>query len=292
MLPPELIKQIKNIQLKAGYLATDALAGEYMSAFKGTGIEFEKVREYIPGDDVRTIDWNVTARMNAPFVKVYHEERELTLMLAVDVSPSQQFGSVGKFKIEAAAELAAVLAFLATKNNDKVGLIVFSDQVEVFIPPKKGRSHIWQIIRTLLTHKPIGRATNLDVACSYLLQVLKRQSMCFIISDFQEVGNPVSLKVLAKRHDLTCVQTFDPREHVSVSCGYLTVVDSETGEDFTIDTSDPYFAKHFASNSISEDMRLMQNFKRYGLEGFSVSTAEQVTGPLVRYMRQRERRLR
>ena len=184
MLSPEIIKQIRHIQFKAGHLVTDALAGEYSSAFKGLGMEFDKVREYTEGDDVRTIDWNVTARMNQPFVKVYREEREMTLMLMVDVSASLNFGTTRKFKNEIAAELAAILAFLATKNNDKVGLIVFSDHVEQFMPPQKGRAHIWRIIRAVLTHKSHGRTTDIKCAFDFLAKVSPRKSMCFLLSDF------------------------------------------------------------------------------------------------------------
>ena len=179
MLNPEIIKQIKYIQLKAGRLVTDALAGEYSSAFKGLGMEFDKVREYHAGDDTRSIDWNVTARMNDPYVKVYREERELTIMLLVDVSASLGFGTSGRFKNEIAAELAAVLAFLATKNNDKVGLVLFSDHVEQYISPQKGRSHIWRIIRSVLTHKSQGTKTRIDTALSHFLRVCKRKTTAF-----------------------------------------------------------------------------------------------------------------
>ena len=290
MLSPELIKQIRQIELKAGYLATDALAGEYTSAFKGTGIEFEKVREYIPGDEVRTIDWNVTARMNAPFVKVYQEERELTLMLAVDVSASQYFGTDGRFKNEVAAELGAVLAFLATKNNDKVGLVVFSDHVETYVPPKKGRGHVWQIIRTLLSHRSTGHGTDLDGVCQFLSRSLKRKSMCFLISDFQDVGTPKSLQVLARKHDLTCVQTFDQAEREMERCGLLNVVDAETGEELFIDTSDAAVRQQFLAESAGADQQLIRTWQRLGIDGFSLPSTGSLVDPLMRYLRKRERR--
>lgn len=292
MLSKEVIAQIRHIQLKAGYLVTDALAGEYSSAFKGLGIELEKVREYIEGDDVRSIDWNVTARMNAPFVKVYKEERELTLMLMIDVSPSLRFGTTGRFKNEIAAELAAVLAFLATKNNDKVGLIVFSDHVEHYIPPQKGRAHIWRIIRTILTHKSKGVKTNLKSACDFLAQICKRKTMCFLLSDFYCDTFEKTMKQIVNRHDLVCVGINDDREQKMVACGLVSFVDLETGKEIVIDTYDKKVRHLFSKEQGSKKAILMRQFRKSKIDYFEVSTKDSVVTPLIRYIRKRERHKR
>ena len=291
MLPQDIIKQIRHIQLKAGRLVTDALAGEYSSVFKGIGMEFEKVREYVESDDIRAIDWNVTARMNAPFVKIFREERELTLMLLVDVSPSLVFGTTGKFKNEVAAELAAVLAFLAIKNNDKVGLILFSDHVEQVIPPKKGRSHIWRIIRSVLTHKSQGKKTDINVALDYLANMRSRKSMCFLLSDFHTTGFETSLRQVSKRHELVCVGISDLRESMIASCGVVEFVDAETGELCVLDTSHAQVKKIFKENRKLSVEKLIKLLRSYKMDYFEVSTHESVISPLVRYMRQRERKL-
>lgn len=291
MLSQDIIKQIRHIQLKAGRLVTDALAGEYSSVFKGMGMEFEKVREYVEGDDIRAIDWNVTARMNAPFVKVFREERELTLMLLVDVSPSLVFGTTGKFKNEIAAELTAILAFLAIKNNDKVGLILFSDHVEQFIPPKKGRSHIWRIIRSVLTHKSNGKKTDINVAFDYLANICHRKSMCFLLSDFHTTGFEKSLRQVSKRHELICVGVSDLRESIIASCGVVDFVDAETGERFVLDTNSSRVKKLFEENRTLSIKKLTKLLRSYKIDYFEVSTNESVISPLIRYMRQRERQL-
>lgn len=292
MLSSKLIKQIRNIELKAGRLVTDALAGEYVSVFRGVGMEFDKVREYEAGDDVRTIDWNVTARVNAPYVKIFKEERELTLMLLVDVSPSQVFGSTGKFKNETTTELAAILAFLATKNNDKVGLILFSDHVEQFIPPKKGRAHVWRIIRQILTHEAKGRRTDLKGALDYFNRVCKRKSMCFLLSDFCAENYEKSLELAAHRHDLICVDVKDKRESELPSSGLINFQDSETGETFVVDTSDLGFRKMFADTVRNEEKKRLDFFRRHKVDFFAVNTEDSVVQPLIRYMHSRERRLK
>ncbi|MEE3253668.1 MAG: DUF58 domain-containing protein, partial [Nitrospinota bacterium] len=204
-LSQELLKQIKKIQLKTNHMVNDILTGEYVSAFKGRGMEFSEVREYQPGDDVRLIDWNVTARMNQPFIKEFIEERELTLMLLVDVSPSGSFGSDQKFKNEIAAEVASIIAFAAIKNNDKIGLIIFSDKIEHHIPPKKGKAHIWNIIRTILSFKAEGKGTNLALPLEYLLKIQKKKATTFLISDFQDTNYEQQLKLANQKFDLIAI---------------------------------------------------------------------------------------
>lgn len=294
MLSKEIIAQIRRIQLKAGHLVTDALAGEYSSAFKGLGIELEKVRDYIvEGDDVRAIDWNVTARMNAPFVKVYKEERELTVMLMVDVSASLRFGTSGRFKSETAAELAAILAFLATKNNDKVGLILFSDHVEQYIPPQKGRAHIWRLIRSILTHNSTSRtATNIKSATDFMGRMAKRKTMCFLLSDFYCDHFEKALPQLASRHDLVCVGIHDEKEKSFESCGVLSLRDAETGEEMILDTTSSAFRSQFKKEREDEGEALLKKLRKHKVDYFEVSTSESPIQPLVRYIRKRERILR
>ncbi|MFK7827533.1 MAG: DUF58 domain-containing protein [Oligoflexales bacterium] len=291
MLSPKVLNQIKQIQLKAGFLTTDSMVGEYSSAFKGLGQEFDKVREYFLGDDIRAIDWNVTARMNEPFVKVYREEREMTLMLMVDVSSSQRFGTTGHLKQEIAAELTAMLAFLAIKNNDKVGLIVFSDHVEQFIPPKKGRAHVWRIIRSVLTHQSKGHQTDLAGSLAYLLQVWKKKSMCFLISDFEASDYQKNLKLVSRKHDLTCVLATDQRENSLPPCGIIQFQDAESGEIISIDSSDPKVRESFAQRSKSEWQQLESFFKKNRIDYFVVDTKQSLVKPLVAYFRKREKRL-
>lgn len=297
MLSTELIKKIKHIQLKAGYQATEVLAGEYSSVFRGVGIEFDEVREYLPGDDVRSIDWNVTARMTHPYVKIYREERELTIMIMVDVSPSQIFGTAGRSKREAAAELAAILAFLAIKNNDKVGLIIFSDVVEEYIPPKKGRAHIWRIIKEVLTHEPNHKVscgkTDMTCALDYMLKVVKRKATCFLITDFFAEDYETSLKIAANRHDLICVRVEDRREKDVVPVGLVELEDSESGERIIVDMSDPRVIEMFSKSrrlALQEDQDL---FKRSGIGYFTIGTGEDgVVAPLMSFLRERDKRMK
>jgi uncharacterized protein (DUF58 family) len=292
MLSPEVLKQIKMLELRAGHLVTDALAGNYLSAFKGRGMEFDEVREYAPGDDVRTIDWNVTARMRAPFVKVLREERELTLMLMVDVSPSQSFGTVSRAKREVAAELAAVLAFLATRNNDKVGLICFSDHVEQFIPPKKGRGHVWSIIRSVLTHEGRGRRTDVAGTLDFLGRVTSRRAMSFLISDFWATGYEQAMRLAARRHDLVAVRVRDPRELTMPKAGLVSLQDLESGELLTLDMGKRKVREQYAALMEEEERRLTGFFRRCGIGEMTVRTGEPVVAPLVRYLRERERKKR
>lgn len=292
MLSPEILKEIRGLELKAGHLVNDALAGDYVSAFKGRGMEFDEVREYVPGDDVRAIDWNVTARMRDPFVKVFREEREQTIMLMVDVSPSQAFGSGNRMKREQAAELAAVLAFLAIRSNDKVGLVVFSDHVEQYFPPKKGRAHVFRIIREVLTHRPAGRRTDIAGALDFVVNVQSRRSTCFVISDFWATDFETSLKLASRRHDLVAVRTLDPREAQLAPAGLVSFVDSETGAEAVIDTSDKRVRAAYEKEVLQRDERLSSLLRRTGISGFRLETGSSVTAPLITFLRERERRRR
>ncbi len=247
-LSPELFQKIKSIQIRTQRLVSDAFAGEYESAFRGRGMEFEEVREYQPGDDIRHIDWNVTARMGLPFVKMHREERELTVMLLVDVSSSGAFGSGTKLKNEVAAEIAALIAYTAIKSNDRVGLIIFSDRIEHFIPPKKGRSHVWRVIRDILTFRTPRRRTDLRQALEYMEKVLSRRVVVFVVSDFLDEDYEEALRLSARRHDLTAVVVRDQREDELPRIGLLELEDAETGETILVDTSD---------RNVSEGLRLL-----------------------------------
>lgn len=292
-LSPELLKKIRGIELKAGRLVTDALAGGYLSVFRGRGMEFDEVREYVPGDDVRAIDWNVTARTQTPHIKILREERELTVMLMVDASASQRFGSGARDKREIAAEVAAVLAFLAIRNNDKVGLIVFSDKVERFLPPKKGRSHVWNLIRTVLTSQGQADTTDIGGAMDFVAKVLPRRAMCFLVSDFWTAGYEQSMRILARRHELVCVQTQDPRECELPPVGLIAVADAETGESVWVDAGSAAVRKAFAAAAAQRTVALESTWRRSGADYFRLSTSEEsVATPLVKFFRRREHRLR
>lgn len=288
-LSPELFAQIKAIQIRTQRLVTDILAGEYESAFKGRGMEFEKVREYQPGDDVRHIDWNVTARMRAPFVKEFREERELTVMLLVDVSSSGEFGSAKKLKHEVAAEVAAILAYTAIQSNDRVGLIIFSDRIEHFIPPKKGRAHVWRVIRDILTFRPERRRTNLEGALEYLGRVVKRRSVAFVISDFLDDDFADRLLVTARRHDVTAITVTDPREIALPPVGLLELEDAETGEVILIDTYDQNITRGFATLNDKDRRHRSDVFRQAGVGEIDVRTDASYVDPIVRFFRARER---
>ncbi|MBB64312.1 MAG: DUF58 domain-containing protein [Waddliaceae bacterium] len=235
----DIFKKIRQIQIRTSHTVSDLLAGAYHSAFKGRGMEFEEVRPYQPGDEVRSIDWNVTARMNTPYVKNYREERELTVMLLVDISASSQFGRSDASKKQFIAELGAILAFSATQNNDKVGLILFSDRVEKYIPPNRGLRHVLRVIRELLVSKAEYSGTNIEVALKYLAKVQKRKGVCFLISDFIAQACPKETRIISKRHDLISVCITDPYEIELPNIGLINVQDLESGSEYLIDSSDP-----------------------------------------------------
>jgi len=289
-ISPELIKKIRDIQVKTNHLVNHMMAGEYVSAFKGRGMEFSEVREYEPGDDVRLIDWNVTARMGHPYIKEFREERELTVMLLVDVSSSGEFGSAEKLKNEVAAEIASVLAFSAIKNNDKVGLIVFSDKIEHYIQPQKGRAHIWNLIRTILNFVPEGRHTNLNLPLEYLLRVQKRKSVAFLISDFQDEGYLHNLRLARKKHDLITVAITDPREHELPDVGWVHLEDAETGETLLVDTADRTMTDQLNRVKLSERQERKKQFHAIGVDTIDIRTDRSVTQPLIQFFKMREKK--
>jgi len=289
-LSPELLQRIKNIQVKTNYMVNDIMAGEYVSAFKGRGMEFSEVREYQSGDDIRLIDWNVTARMNQPFIKEFIEERELTLMLLVDVSSSGSFGSDQKMKTEVAAEVASILAFAAIKNNDKIGLIIFSDKIEHHIPPKKGKGHIWNIIRTILSFKPDGKKTNLSLPLEYLLKIQKKKATTFLISDFQDENYESQLKLANQRFDLIAINIIDPREETLPEVGMVFLEDSETGNTLLVDTNDKEMLKKHKSLCIKKRQDRKLFFSSIGIDTIEVFTNKSLTDPIVKYFKLREKK--
>ncbi len=289
-LSPELLHRIKAIQVKTNYLVNDIMAGEYVSAFKGRGMEFSEVREYQPGDDVRLIDWNVTARMDQPFIKEFKEERELTMMLLVDVSSSGEFGSADKLKNEISAEIASILAFAAIKNNDKIGLIVFSDKIEHTIHPKKGKAHIWNIIRTILNFRPEGKGTNLALPLEYLLNIQKRKATAFLISDFQDDDYEAKLKLAKQKHDLVCINIVDPREETLPDVGLIQLEDAESGETLLLDTSDKEMTRHYAKQFHDKREQRKNYFHSIGIDTIEINTNRSLTDPIIRYFKLREKK--
>jgi uncharacterized protein (DUF58 family) len=288
-LSPELFAKIRGIQIRAQRLVTDLFAGEYESAFKGRGMEFEEVREYQPGDDLRFIDWNVTARMNHPYVKQHREERELTVMLLVDTSASTDFGTTGKAKSEVAAEVAALLAYTAIKSHDRVGLIAFSDQVELYIPPKKGRGHVWRVIRAILTLEPSHRGTDLAAALDYLGRVSRRRAVAFLLSDFWDQGFDDRLRVAARRHDLTAIPVLDRREAELPPVGIVELQDAETGEVVWLDTFDRKAVAEYAERARRERLARTELLRNCKVGEIELWTDEPYVDAIVRYFRARER---
>src|SRR6185436_15017561 len=294
MLSPELIKKIRRIEIRTRHLVNDSFAGEYHAIFKGRGMEFEEVRPYRPGDEVRTIDWNVTARTGQPFVKRYVEERELTVMLLVDASASGKFATVNRFKREIAAELAAVLAFSAITNNDKVGVLIFTDQVELFIPPRKGRRHVLRLIRDLLAFEPKGYRTDLKLGLETLNHVLKRRSIIFLLSDFLSSPNSYSsiLQVSNRRHDIIAVTFTDPREQEWPNVGMVALEDAETGQIQWIDTGSRHWRQAFMERVDELKLARERVFRRAKVDRIDISTDGDYTIPLTSFFEQRARRLR
>jgi uncharacterized protein (DUF58 family) len=292
MLPPEIVNQIRRLQLRARRAVEDLLGGEYHSVFKGTGMAFEEVREYQPGDDVRAIDWNVTARMGHPFIKRYTEERELTVILLVDCSGSQNFGTQRQPKREVAAELAALLAFCAVANNDKVGLLAFTDRVERYLPPRKGTSHVLRLIRDVLFFQPEHRGTALREALDFLNRVQHRRAIVFLLSDFRDQGYERVLRRTGRRHDLTGVHITDPREEELPGVGLLEVQDAETGQRVLVDTGRAAVRQAYAAAALQRRAALRQLAASSRMDLVEVSTDGGHLDALVQFFQMRERRLR
>jgi len=287
-LPQELFKKIRKIQIHTTQLADDILAGAWHSAFKGRGMEFEEVREYQTGDEIRSIDWNVTARMNHPYIKVFREERELTVILLVDVSASSRFGSKNQLKRDLIAEIAAVLAFSAIKNNDKVGLILFSDDVEKFIPPKKGTRHVLRVIRELLVYQPKGVGTNLQKALDFVGGVLRKSSICFLISDFLCSLHQREMSIISKKHDLISINVSDPYELEFPKMELITLIDLETGEYHTIDASSSDLLNSFKEKSTNRLKAVDKMMKKIGAGFMNIRTDLPYLAPMRKFFKMRE----
>ena len=290
MIPKETLKKIRRIQITTSRMVTDVFAGHYHSVFKGQGMEFEEVREYQPGDDIRSIDWNVTARTGHPFVKKFREERELTIMLLLDMSASSYFGTVNKLKSQVAAELCSVLAMSAIKNNDKVGLIAFTDKIEKFVPPRKGLSHVMRIIREAIFFKPEGRGTDIPAALEYLNRITSRRTVTFFISDFFAEDYKRPLAVANKRHDIIAISVTDPREIDMPDIGIVNLEDAETGRSFLIDTSSFAVREKYNSDAVSMHAQRDQIFRSVNVDHINIRTDEPYTGALYKFFKMRERR--
>lgn len=286
----EILKKVRCIEIYTRRLVNDVMAGEYHSVFKGRGMEFDEVREYLPGDDIRTIDWNVTARTGRPHVKRYVEERELTVVLCVDASSSGAFGTTDQMKGEMAVQLCAVLAFSAIKNNDRVGLIMFTDEVEHYLPPKKGRKHVLRVIRDLLNFRPSKRTTNIAAALDYLNRVLRRRAVVFLVSDFLDANLKKPLAIANRHHDLIAISVGDPREEDIPPIGFLEFEDAETGEVVVIDTHSRQVRQAFAASSRAERTQRDTLFQSLSVDHISLRTGESFVRPLVQFFQERARR--
>lgn len=291
MLTAEILRKVRQIEIRTSRVVNDVFAGQYHSAFRGRGMEFEEVRHYQIGDDVRAIDWNVSARYGQPFVKVFREERELTVMLVVDVSPSGLFGSATRFKLDLAAELGAVLAFSAIRSNDKVGLILFSDDVEKYVPPRKGNRHVLRIIRELLTHSPTGRGTDIAGAMRFLNGVTRRKAVCILVSDLQSRGYEPALRIARRRHDVVPVVITDPRELELPDAGLIDLRDPESGRRVTVDTSSGRVRREFAARAKRIEADRTSMLRRMKLDSIDIRTDRSYIEPLAAYFRRKEARV-
>ena len=290
MIPQEILKKVRHIEIRTRHLVNNIFGGEYHSVFKGRGMIFSEVREYQPGDDIRLIDWNVTARYNMPFVKVYEEERELTVFIVYDASRSGHFGTTSQFKAELAAEIGAVLGFSAIKNNDKVGLLIFTRDVERFIPPKKGSSHVLRVVRELLYHEPQARGTNIEAALSYLLRVAHRRSVVFLISDFLDTQFEQTLKVANQKHDLIGIQIYDPGELNLPNAGLVKIHDSETQETFWLDTTSAAARKEYTERMKEKMDIFVSKCERMKFDLIPIAVGTDYVEPLMNYFLLREKR--
>jgi len=292
MIPKEVLQKVRQIEIRTRRIIDSVMSGEYQSAFKGRGMEFSEVRQYMDGDDVRTIDWNVTARMGSPYIKKYTEERELTVMLVVDASSSGNFGSVDKFKGEMAVELCSLLAFSAIRNNDRVGLIIFTSDVEAYIPPRKGKNHVLRVIRELLYFQPRHKGTDIGNALKFLNQVQTKTSVVFLVSDFISKNFEAPLRVAAKRHDLVSISITDPREETLPRVGLIELEDAETGESVLIDTRNKKSLAAYKQEIARRRTELDELLRSTGVDEIRVSTDTGYVTPIVKFFRKREKVLR
>ena len=291
MLPKEILRKVKRIQLKVSRLSNDVVSGHYVSAFKGMGIEFDEVRQYFPGDDIRSIDWNVTARTGSPYVKRFVEERELTVILMVDLSASQRFGTVNVLKSDLAAEISALLAFLAIKNNDKVGLLIFSDTCERYLPPQKGRYHVLRVVREILGYKPTGIKTNIQEALNFINKVIKHRSIVFLISDFLADGFEKSLKSITRHHDLIAININDPKEYELPAIGLVEMLDAETNARVVVDTSSSAVREGIKAMARERFIKTSTLFKRNKVDFVEISTDKPYLEPLQKLFLKRQKRI-
>ena len=292
MIPKEILKKVKRIEIQTRGLVNDIFSGEYHSVFKGRGMEFSEVREYQIGDDIRSIDWNVSARMGHPFVKVFEEERELTVILLVDVSSSADFGTVERMKGEIAIEICALLAFSAIKNNDKVGLIIFTDRIEKFVPPKKGKTHVLRVLRELLYHEPEGKGTDISLALEYLSRIITRRSVVFLVSDFISDDYQKAMQIANKRHDLVAITITDPREIELPNIGLVELEDAETGEIIMLDTADSTIRQTFTRITSNSREERDKNLRSMNVDSIDIRTDVSYIEPLIKFFRMRARRFR
>lgn len=290
MIPRQILQKIRQIEIRTKHLVNDVFSGEYHSVFKGRGMEFAEVREYEPGDEIRSIDWNVTARLGRPYIKRFIEERELTVILMADVSASGHFGTVNQMKSEITAEICALLAFAAIQNNDRVGLLMFTDQIEKFIPPKKGRTHILRVIREVLYTRPGHSGTDLTLALEYLNRLLTRRSIVFILSDFLTEDYAKPLRVASKRHDVVAVTITDPKELSLPGVGLIELEDAETGEEVLIDTGDADWRRQYAEYNEAFREERDRQFRVTGVDAIHIRTDEPYFDPLLQFFKLRERK--
>ena len=291
MLPKEVLRKIRRIEITTSKLVTDFLSGQYESVFKGRGMEFDEVREYQPGDEIRTIDWNVTARMGHPFVKKFIEERQLTVMILLDASSSSSFGTTKRYKKELAAEVSAVLAFAAIQNNDRVGLIIFTDRIEKFVPPRKGPHHVLRVVREALYFTPKGKGTDIGAALRYLDSVVKRRAVTFVISDFLTKDFKKPLSIANRRHDVVAISITDPRESELPNAGIVDLVDAETGRSFTIDTSSEKVRSRYAKKASMLHDERSEIFGSVGVDHIDISTDKSYIEAFIRFFKMRKRRI-
>ncbi|MBU0520217.1 DUF58 domain-containing protein [bacterium] len=286
----EILKKVQQVEIKTRGIVEEVFSGEYHSVFKGRGIEFAEVREYVPGDDIRSVDWNVTARMGYPYIKLFEEERELTLMLLCDFSSSGYFGSKQQLKIEVAVEVAALLAFSAIKNNDKVGLLLFTDTIEKYVPPKKGKKHVLRILRELISFRPERAGTNIKEALSHFSKIGKRRSIAFLISDFWDQGFDHALKIVSKKHDLIALTLRDPREEELPAVGLLKLQDAETGAEMWVDTYDRNIREQYRELVLKQQKQLQNLLKASDVDQVELLVDRDYVKPLTRFFRMRAKR--